>query len=347
VLAETDGDSDNTAFLHILCGRRVAIVNESRRIVSLALLCAAMVGACASPPGPPVSTPPAGPNSAVNAAQTPTPPQTGGGSTAQPTVLAEAPPEAPDSSTSAITSARDPGVVLVFAASPLADAMQEIASAFMVADRGAAGVRFTLGSSSYLRMQLEHGADADVFASADQTQMNGVRQANRIVGADQVFARDRLVLITTRANPKQIHELKDLTNQGVRWATTDPADPTEQATLAVLDRASADSTYGADFRARAERNILSRLGTPDDAVSRVQQGEADAGIVYGSDVSAQVRPQLQEIELPDALNAITSYTVAAVNGPNSQTGQSFATFLLAPSAQQILSKWGFATAATP
>jgi molybdate transport system substrate-binding protein len=244
------------------------------------------------------------------------------------------------------TPTRDPGVVLVFAASSLSEAFPDVASAFLTTDRDATGVQFTFGTPTYLRAKLEQGADADVFVSSDQAQLDAVRQANRIEGADQVFASNRLVLLVPTANPKQIHELKDLANPGIRWATTDPKDATEAETLAMLDRASTEPTYGADFRTKAERNILSRIGSPSDAIARVQDAEADASVVSASDVSAAVRAKLQVIEIPAALGGLSTYVAAAVKGANTVGGQAFAAFLVSKRGQDVLAKFGFTRVAT-
>jgi molybdate transport system substrate-binding protein len=291
---------------------------------------AALLVACAAPPAPPA---PAVTSQAVAAPATAQVPELAA------EVATPVPSVVP-------TPTRDPGVVLVFAASSLSEAFPDVASAFLTTDRDATGVQFTFGTPTYLRAKLEQGADADVFVSSDQAQLDAVRQANRIEGADQVFASNRLVLLVPTANPKQIHELKDLANPGIRWATTDPKDATEAETLAMLDRASTEPTYGADFRTKAERNILSRIGSPSDAIARVQDAEADASVVSASDVSAAVRAKLQVIEIPAALGGLSTYVAAAVKGANTVGGQAFAAFLVSKRGQDVLAKFGFTRVAT-
>jgi molybdate transport system substrate-binding protein len=149
-----------------------------------------------------------------------------------------------------------------------------------------------------------------------------------------------LVLIVPKANPKQIVALKDLAGSGVRWVTTDPAEPTEPATLALLDRAAADADYGTDFRSRAERNIQARIGAPDEAVATVQAGQADATIVYASAVEPAARAQVQQIELADALRPASDYAIAVTRSANTQIAQAFVAFVLSARGQDILKKWG-------
>jgi len=166
-------------------------------------------------------------------------------------------------------------------------------------------------------------------------------QANRFEDQPHIFARSRLALLISRDNPKQIQQLQDLAKPGVRWVTTDPSNPVSQATLTMLDKASADPGYGADFRTKAERNILARAGSVGDVVLRVQQHEADATVVYNSDIPPTTRVLIQAIAVPDDVNVPASYSIAVMKGPNARGGQAFASFLLTPQAQDILAKWGF------
>src|SRR5207302_6208793 len=103
-----------------------------------------------------------------------------------------------------------------------------------------------------------------------QAEFDSATQAGRLQGQARVFARSRLVLLTLKANPKQIGQIQDLARPGVRWVTPDPADRVAQAALTMLDRASAVPAYGPDFRAKAERNILARVGTTGDVVLQIQ-----------------------------------------------------------------------------
>jgi molybdate transport system substrate-binding protein len=232
------------------------------------------------------------------------------------------------------------GEVVVFAAASLTEAFKEIAAAFEQAHPGAR-VTFNFGASSQLRAQLEQGARADVFASADQAQMDAARKSDVLAGPDRVFARNRLAIITPRDNPGGIERVQDLARDGVRLVTTEPSVPIGQYTLAMLARATADPVYGADFRARVERNIVSREANVRQLVSKVQLGEADAAVVYSSDVTPQVRDQVRMIAIPDELNTLASYPVALARGNNPAVGEAFARYLLSSPAQEVLARWGF------
>jgi molybdate transport system substrate-binding protein len=237
------------------------------------------------------------------------------------------------------------GEITVFAASSLTDAFNDLGAAFQAANPGVK-VTFNYGSSSQLATQLGQGAPADVFASADQTQMDNAKKGNAITGEDRVFVRNRLTLITPKDNPKGIKSVMDLATPGVKLVTTDPAVPIGAYTLAMLDKASADPTYGADFRSKVEANIVSREDNVRQEVSKVQLGEGDAGVCYTTDVTPAVRDQLNQIDIPDPLQTIAVYPIATAKGPNSAGGAAFTAFVLSPAGQEILARWGFIKAAS-
>lgn len=235
------------------------------------------------------------------------------------------------------------GEVLVFAAASLTDAFKEMGATFEQANPGTR-VTFNFGASSALRTQLEQGARADVFASADQAQMDNARQAGLVIGEDRVFVRNRLTIITPRDNPRGITDVKDLGAEGLKLVTTQPHVPIGQYTAAMLDKAANDPTSGADFKARVEKNTVSREDNVRQVVAKVQLGEADAGVVYSSDVTPQVREQLQQVAVPDALNTLASYPIAVTRGGNEAGGRAFVQFVLSPQGQEALARWGFVKA---
>jgi molybdate transport system substrate-binding protein len=234
------------------------------------------------------------------------------------------------------------GEIVVFAASSLTDAFQELAQAFSAANPGTR-VTFNFGSSSQLANQLAHGVAADVFASADQAQMDSARKADALVGHEQVFARNRLVLIVPKDNPRQVSRLEDLAREGLKFVTAQPSVPIGQYTAQLLDKAAADPAYGADFKDRVEHTTVSREDNVRQVVAKVQLGEADAAVVYATDVTPQVRDQLQLVQIPDALQPIAAYPIAVAKGSNPAGGEAFRSFVLSPSGQAILARWGFLT----
>ena len=289
---------------------------------------------------PPTSAPAGAPPTAPNPAVTPVAPTTAPtpASAAAPTVAAAA---QPTSAPKPIAGAPVSGEVVVFAASSLTDAFQDMATTFQQANPGAK-VTFNFGASSQLATQLGQGARADVLASADQTQMDNAKKADAIGGQDRVFARNRLVVITPKDNPKQINHLKDLAKDGVKLVTAQPSVPIGQYTAQMLDKAVADpTTYGSDFKVKVEANIVSREENVRQVVSKVQLGEADAAVVYSTDATPQVRDQLQIVQVPDALQSLATYPIAVAKGANAAGGEAFVDYVLGPDGQATLAKWGF------
>ena len=230
----------------------------------------------------------------------------------------------------------------VFAAASLTDAFKEIGQAFEA--EKSTPVRFNFGASSQLRTQLQQGASADVFASADQAQMNNARADGSIAGPDVTFARNRLVLIAPKDNPGKLQSAADIANPGIRFVTAGPEVPIGAYTQSMLDTMSQLAAFGADFKDRANANVVSREPNVRQVVAKVQLGEADAAIVYFSDVTPSSAPDLMTIPIPDDLNTLAAYPIALVtNGPQAELGQAFIDMVMGPAGQAILGTWNFGT----
>ena len=188
---------------------------------------------------------------------------------------------------------------------------------------------------------LGQGASADVFASADTTQMDNARKSGAVTGQDKPFAGNRLILITPKDNPANISSVKDLASDGVKFVTAQPSVPIGTYTAQMLDKANADPSFGSDFKSKVMANTVSQEDNVRQVVSKVQLGEADAAIVYSTDATPQVRDQLNIIQVPDALQTLATYPIAVAKGNNSTGGEAFVAYVLGPDGQATLKKWGF------
>jgi molybdate transport system substrate-binding protein len=215
-----------------------------------------------------------------------------------------------------------------------------MATAFQQANPNAK-LTFNFGASSALATQLGQGANADVFASADTTQMDNARKSGAVTGQDKPFAGNRLVLITPKDNPAGINSVNDLASDGVKFVTAQPSVPIGAYTAQMLDKASADPSFGSDFKSKVMANTVSQEDNVRQVVSKVQLGEADAAIVYSTDATPQVRDQLNIIEVPDALQTLATYPIAVAKGNNATGGEAFVAYVLSPDGQATLKKWGF------
>jgi molybdate transport system substrate-binding protein len=228
----------------------------------------------------------------------------------------------------------------VFAASSLTDAFKEIGVLFET--ERSIPVTFNFGASSQLRTQLGLGAAADVFAPADQTQMDNARNDGSIAGQDATFARNRLVVITPRDNPGRVQSAADIARPGVRFVTAAPEVPIGVYTQNMFDKMSQIDVFGSDFKDRANANIVSREPNVRQVVAKVQLGEADAAVVYLTDVTPASAPDLLTIPIPDEVNTLASYPIALVSsGSETELGQAFIDLVMAPAGQAVLAKWNF------
>lgn len=220
------------------------------------------------------------------------------------------------------------GTIDVFAAASLTDAFNEIAADFHK-QHSAATVRPNYGGSSTLVTQITQGAPADVFASADQPNMQKASDAGVLDGAPRVFATNRLQIVVQAGNPKGIKGLADLANPSTVVVLCAPVVPCGSYAGQALSKAGVKVTPRSQ-----EQDVKS-------VVAKVALGEADAGIVYVTDVKAG-GAKVAGVDIPDDQNVVAKYPVAVVKGgSNAAGGRAFVDFLLAPAAQAILAGYGF------
>lgn len=237
--------------------------------------------------------------------------------------------------------------LVVFAAASLDTAYTEIGAAFSAAHPDTT-FSFNFAGSQQLAHQLAQGAPGDLFAAANQRQMQAVVDAGRVArDAPQIFATNRLVVILPAANPAQITALADLARPGVRLVLAAAAVPVGGYALAFLDHAAAAPEFGPAYREGVLANTVSYEENVAAVVSKVALGEADAGIVYASDI-ANDADTVAHLTIPDHLNVVAEYPLAVLSDA-AQPGlaQAFVAFVLGPEGQAILAKHGFLPAPTP
>jgi molybdate transport system substrate-binding protein len=231
--------------------------------------------------------------------------------------------------------------ITVSAAASLTDAFKEIGTQVEAKYPGTK-VTLNFGASSALRAQLEQGAKADVFASADKAQMDKAKQSGAIGSDPKTFATNRLVIIVPKDNPKSIASLKDLAKSGVKFVAEQDEVPIGVYTKQILTKAATDAAYGSDFPSKVGANVVSKEGDVRQIVAKVSLGEGDAGIVYATDVTPASAPKLTLIPIPEGLNVVASYPIAVTKaGANPAGGSRVVDFVLSPDGQKILAKWGF------
>jgi len=165
------------------------------------------------------------------------------------------------------------GALTVFAAASLTGPFSDIGKRLEATYPGLK-IIYNFGGSPTLRMQLEQGARADVFAPADAVQMELAAGSGIVQGATPMFAKNRLVVIVPRDNPGHVTSFRDLARPGLRLDVAAPAVPVGNYSRQALRQASA--AYGADFASRVLRNVVSEEENVRQVVAKVQLGEADA-----------------------------------------------------------------------
>jgi molybdate transport system substrate-binding protein len=240
----------------------------------------------------------------------------------------------------AIGAQQKPADLTVFAAASLKDAFSEAADVLGKRNPPIA-VRYSFAGSQQLVLQLEQGAAADVFASADQRWMQVAQDSGLVAGSPVVFARNRLVVITPASNPGRIDRLEDLGKRGLKLVLGAEAVPVGKYSREALDRLRDAPGFGADYSKRVLRNLVSEEENVKAVVSKVQLGEADAGIVYVSDVTPPVRKAVRTIEIPDPYNVVAAYPIAVLRqSQQPAAARAFVEYITSAEGQAVLARHG-------
>jgi molybdate transport system substrate-binding protein len=218
---------------------------------------------------------------------------------------------------------------MVFAAVPLKSAFTLLAGKFQTDNPGAT-VSFDFATSSQLANKLAQGAAADIFASADNAQMDTVVKAG-LAGSDPVnFATNTLVIVTAPGDPKQIRSFADLANPGLRVAVCQAPVPCGLATQRIEDNA------GVQLTPASEESTVSAV------LTKVTSGEADAGLVYLTD-ARKAGDAVSTVEFPESAGALTVYPIAILKHASQPAlAQKFLNLVTSPTGEKVLNDAGFA-----
>ncbi len=219
------------------------------------------------------------------------------------------------------------GTVTVLAAASLQDSFTTLGKQFQAAHPGTQ-VKLSFGASSALAQQINQGAPADVFASAAPTNMKQVTDAGG-ASAPKNFVKNVMEIAVPPSNPAKVGGLADLARPGVKVALCQPQVPCGAVAAQVFKNAQVTVTP-----VTLEQDVKSTL-------TKVQLNEADAGVVYTTDVRA-AGAKVTGIPIPADVNASTEYPIAALSkAPNSAGAQAFVDYVLSPAGQTVLTAAGF------
>ncbi|MET1086702.1 MAG: molybdate ABC transporter substrate-binding protein [Arthrobacter sp.] len=218
--------------------------------------------------------------------------------------------------------------LMVFAAASLKASFTELAKAYETRHPGST-VALSFAGSADLATQISQGAPADVFAAADTKNMDKLQQAGMVEADPRIFATNTLAIAVPTGNPAGIRSFADLAKPGTRLVRCAPQVPCGAAAAAV------ENQTGTDLSPVSEENSVT------DVLGKVISGEADAGLVYVTDVTSAAG-KVEGIAFPEAAAAVNSYPIAILAGSrNSTAAQAFLDLVTGPEGRQVLAEAGF------
>jgi molybdate transport system substrate-binding protein len=219
--------------------------------------------------------------------------------------------------------------IIVFAAASLKQTFTDIGDQFKTGNPGTS-VEFSFAGSSDLVTQLTQGAPADVFASADTRNMDKAAQAGLLAGDPVNFASNTLTIAVAPGNPKKITSFKDLTRQGLNVVACAPQVPCGSATQKV------EQTTGVKLNPVSEESAVT------DVLSKVETGQADAGLVYVTDATG-AGDKVGFVPFPESASAVNTYPIAVLKeSKNPELARKFVELVRSAAGQKALNAAGFA-----
>lgn len=227
----------------------------------------------------------------------------------------------------------------VFAAASLREVFQSLAQTFEKQHPNVK-VRFNFAGSQDLRVQIEHGAKPDVFASADWKNMKPLA-TQAAVDAPIVFARNLPVVVVPKNNPAKVTTFADLPKV-TQLVVGSPEVPIGAYTESIFT--AAEKLYGKAFCEKVRANVRSRELNVRQVLTKVAMGEGDAGIVYKTD-ALTMPDKVQIIEIPSAINVVAEYPIAVLKAAlSAELARAFVKLVLSKEGEKLLTAAGFTTA---
>ncbi|QIY72313.1 molybdate ABC transporter substrate-binding protein [Streptomyces sp. RLB1-33] len=234
----------------------------------------------------------------------------------------------PKSDTSASSSPKLSGTVTVFAAASLKESFTTLGKEFEKANPGTK-VTFNFGGSDTLAASITGGAPADVFAAASPKTMAIVTDKKDAATTPATFVRNQLEIATLPGNPDKVASLKDLTKSGLKVVLCDKTVPCGAAAQKALDASKLKLTP-----ASYEQDVKS-------ALTKVELKEADAAVVYKTDVKA-AGDKVEGVEFPESAKAINDYPIALLkDAPTPEAAKAFIALVQSAEGQKVLTAAGF------
>ncbi len=246
---------------------------------------------------------------------------------------------APPTSASSATPSRAPAALTIYGAASLKGVLDKVKTTYEAANPGST-LTISTDSSATLETQIEQGAPADVFFSADTTNPKKLVDKALAEGAAVTFAGNKLTIIVPPANPAGIKTPADLAKTGVKVIAAGDAVPITRYATQLVANLAKETGYPADFAAKYAANIASREDNVKAIVAKIELGEGDAGIVYVTDAKASSK--VATVDVPGTANVPATYAGVVVKASkNAAAAQAFLTWFAGPEGRAILGTFGF------
>jgi len=236
---------------------------------------------------------------------------------------------------------QEPEELTVFAAASLTGAFGEIGQLYE--NETGIHVLFNFDGSQALRTQIENGAYADIFVSANKKQMNALKADGLMNNSSVIiFTKNRLSLIVPRDNPGKVSNLTDLAKPGLKIVIGTKDVPVGDYAMQIINKLGNDSAYGAEYRKNVLANVISQETNVNYIVTKVALGEADVGFAYVSDITEDLSSKVEKVNIPDEYNIIAEYPIGMLKDAKYPAeSEKFIALVTSDAGKAILEKYGF------
>ena len=224
----------------------------------------------------------------------------------------------------------------VFAAASLSDAI-DAATTEYASQNSTVTFTTSTGSSTALRMQIEQGAKADLFLSADTKNPQALVDGGLADGPATVFAANKLAIVVPKGNPAGLTSAFDLGKEGVKVVAAGDAVPITAYAATLIENLASQPGAPADYAARYAANVISQEEDVKSVLTKIELGDADGAIVYLTD--AQSSDKVDTIPIPDTLYS----GVVTKASPSTAGASTFLTWRAGPDGQTVLASFGFSS----
>jgi molybdate transport system substrate-binding protein len=234
---------------------------------------------------------------------------------------------------------KGPVTLTVFGAASLKSVLADAATAYQTAYPGTT-ITVSTDSSSALETQIEQGAPADVFLSADTTNPQKLVDGGFASGNAVVFAGNKLTIVVPKSNPGGVTKVSDLAKTGLRIIAAGDEVPITKYANQLVSNLAADPSFPSGFVAIYNANVVSKEDNVKALIAKIELGEGDAAIVYVTDANASTK--VATVEVPNSANVPATYAGLVVKASkNAEPAAAFLAWFAGPDGQAILAKYGF------